>query len=147
MTTKSEQQVFTLSTHITTEWNKRRVNSIKTQLTIICTASKTTSFGFNNLIERLNTKVFLFYSFSFIKSCQKITNTWFILAKSHYTIFAIFLNWQHFQVFIYCYTLHLNTIGMYKANSEFTKISHYAWDINVLGYVLYMFISYYMTKI
>ena len=63
MTTKSEQQVFTLSTHITTEWNKRRVNSIKTQLTIICTASKTTSFGFNNLIERLNTKVFLFLFF------------------------------------------------------------------------------------
>ena len=63
MTTKSEQQVFTLSTHFTTEWNKRRVNSIKTQLTIICTASKTTSFGFNNLIERLNTKVFLFLFF------------------------------------------------------------------------------------
>ena len=129
MTSKSEQQVFTLSTHITTEWNKRRVNSIKMQLTIICTASKTTSFGFNNLIERLNTKLFLFYSFSFIKSCQKITNTWFILAKSHYTIFAIFLNWQHFQVFIYCYTLHLNTIWLYKANSEFTKNGQ---DLNLI---------------
>ena len=91
MTTKSEQQVFTLSTHITTEWNKRRVNSIKMQLTIICTASKTTSFGFNNLIERLNTKVFLFLFFFLHK----------ILSEDHehliYFSLVALHNFRHFS--------------------------------------------------